>query len=220
VDPPRVPRRDMVFLDWDQAMRLAEAHNERFRALIYLAVDSGMRWGELVSLRRGRVDLVRGKVRVTEQLTQLEDRSWIRQPPKTTAGVRSITTSAFTTDVLREHIERFAQPGPDGLVFPNSAGNPLSSSSFRSHHFGRALHEAALSCRFHDLRHTSVSLAIASGTHPKAIQARMGHASITITLDRYGHLFPELDEAIAQEFDRQLVEAQRRRTNTVVHVGF
>jgi hypothetical protein len=48
----------------------------------------------------------------------------------------------------------------------------------------------------------------------------MGHASITITLDRYGHLFPELDEAIAQEFDRQLVEARRRRANTVVHVEF
>jgi integrase len=142
----------MVFLDWDQAMRLAEAHNERFRALIYLAVDSGMRWGELVGLRRGRVDLLRGKVRVTEQLTQLEDRSWIRQPPKTTAGVRSITTSAFTTDVLREHIERFAQPGAGGLVFPNAAGHPLSSSSFRGHHFGRALREAGLSCRFHDLR--------------------------------------------------------------------
>src|SRR5205823_3460425 len=75
---PRRPaagaRRDMVFLDWDQAMRLAEAQNERFPALIYLAVDSGMRWGELVGLRRGRVDLLRGKVRVTEQLTQLEDR--------------------------------------------------------------------------------------------------------------------------------------------------
>jgi integrase len=119
-------------------MRPAEAHNERFRALIYLAVHSGMRWGELVGLRRSRVDPLPGKVRVTEQLTQLEDRTWIRQPPKTTAGVRSITTSTFTTDVPREHIERSAQPGPDGLVFPNAAGNPLSSSSFRTHHFGRA----------------------------------------------------------------------------------
>ncbi len=105
-------------------------------------------------------------------------------------------------------------------MFPNAAGHPLSSSSFRGHHFGRALREAGLSCRFHDLRHTSVALSIASGAHPKAIQARMGHASITITLDRYGHLFPELDEAIAQEFDRQLTEARRRRESNVVHVTF
>jgi integrase len=95
--------------------------------------------------------------------------------------------SAFTAEVLRDHTERFALPGPDGLVFPNTAGNPLSSSSFRTHHFGRALREIGLSCRFHDLRHTSVSMAMASGAHLKAIQARMGHASISITLDRYGH---------------------------------
>jgi integrase len=216
VDPPRVPRRDMVFLDWDQALRLAEAHTVRFRALIYLAVDSGMRWGELVGLRRSRIDLARRKVRVTEQLTQLEDYSWVRQPPKTTAGIRSITMSAFTAEILRDHVARFAVPGPDGLVFPNAAGNPISSSSFRSLRFGRALQAGGFSWRFHDPRHTSVALAIAAGAHPKAIQTRMGHASITITLDRYGHLFPELDEAIAEEFGRQLVDAQRRRENNVI----
>ncbi|MBV9412069.1 MAG: site-specific integrase, partial [Acidimicrobiia bacterium] len=56
VDPPRVPKREMVFLTWDQAVDLAEVHSERFRALIYLAVDSGMRWSELVGLRRARLD--------------------------------------------------------------------------------------------------------------------------------------------------------------------
>ena len=64
-----------------------------------------------------------------------------------------------------------------------------------------------MQCRFHDLRHTSVALAIRSGAHPKAIQMRMGHSSITVTLDRYGHLFPELDEAIAVSFDQGWAEA-------------
>jgi integrase len=63
-----------------------------------------------------------------------------------------------------------------------------------------------VSCRFHDLRHTSV--AIADGAHPKAIQVRMGHSSITVTLDRYGHLFPELDEAIATAFDARFRAAR------------
>jgi integrase len=63
-------------------------------------------------------------------------------------------------------------------------------------------------CRFHDLRHTSVALAIASGAHPKAIQVRMGHSTISVTLDRYGHLFPELDEAIAVAFDQRWTEAR------------
>jgi Phage integrase family len=64
-----------------------------------------------------------------------------------------------------------------------------------------------VSCRFHDLRHTGVALAIAAGAHPKAIQSRMGHSSINVTLDRYGHLFPELDEAIAAAFEVSLQEA-------------
>jgi integrase len=74
--------------------------------------------------------------------------------------------------------------------------------------------------RFHDVRHTSVALAIASGAHPKAIQARMGHSSIDVTLDRYGHLFPELDEAIALAFDTSFQQALERRANVVVAGDF
>lgn len=169
VDPPRVPKREMMFLGWDESIRLAEAHSERYRALIYVAVDSGMRWSELVGLRRGKVDLRNRKVRVTEQLVQLDDGSFMRKEPKTAAGVRSITLSPFTTAVLAAHMDRFAKPGEDELVFPNGAGNPLSSSSFLTHHFSKARTASSVSCRFHDLRHTSVALAIAAGAHPKAI---------------------------------------------------
>jgi len=96
VQPPRVPTREMVFLTWEDAVDLAEAINERYRALIYLAVDSGMRWSELVGLRRAKVDLNRGKVRVTEQLIRLESGEWLRKEPKTSAGTRSITISSET----------------------------------------------------------------------------------------------------------------------------
>ena len=71
VQPPRVPKREMCFLTWEETVDLAEAINERYRALIYLAVDSGMRWSELVGLRRAKADLNRRKVRVTEQLIRL-----------------------------------------------------------------------------------------------------------------------------------------------------
>src|SRR5487761_796631 len=70
VEPPHVPAREMVFLSWGQAIDLAEAHRERFRALIYLAVDSGMRWSELIGLRQSRLDLLHRKVRVTDQLVR------------------------------------------------------------------------------------------------------------------------------------------------------
>ncbi|MBW3537381.1 MAG: tyrosine-type recombinase/integrase [Actinobacteria bacterium] len=73
----------------------------------------------------------------------------------------------------------------------------------------------------HDLRHTSVALAIAEGAHPKAIQARMGHSSINVTLDRYGHLLPELDEGIAIRFGERLADARRsqRERSGVLHAA-
>ena len=211
VQPPRVPKREMVFLSWTEAVDLAEATHKRFRAMIYLAVDSGMRWGELIGLRRSKVDLMRQKVRVTEQLIRLESKEWLRKEPKTAAGRRSITISPATAEILADHIKRFAGPGPDGLVFPNRAGNPLISSSFWQHYFQPAFAATGISCRFHDLRHTSVALAIAEGGHPKAIQGRMGHSSINVTLDRYGHLVPELDEALAMGFGDRLTGARRKR---------
>ena len=210
----------MAFLSWGEAVDLAEAHRDRYRPLIYLAVDAGMRWSELVGLRRSKLDVRRRKVRVTEQLIRLETGEWRRTQPKTAGSVRSITLSSVTAELLAEHLERFAGPGPDGLVFPNGAGNPLSAPSFWTNHFTPARLTSGVRCRFHDLRHTSVALAIAQGAHPKAIQARMGHSSISVTLDRYGHLFPELDEAIATGFGEQLAAVLEQRRRTVVHATF
>jgi integrase len=220
VTPPRVPKREMVFLSWQEVIALAEAMHERYRPLIYLAVDSGMRWSELVGLRRSKLDVHRRKVRVTEQLIRLESKEWLRKEPKTPASVRSITISPVTARVLADHLERLAPLGRDDLVFTNKVGNPLISQSFWNHYFAPALRRAGVSCRFHDLRHTSVALAIAEGAHPKAIQTRMGHSSINVTLDRYGHLFPELDEAIADSFGERLEAARAALNANVVHAVF
>jgi integrase len=95
----------MTFLSWEQALDLAEAHAERYRAMIYLAVDSGMRWSELVGLRRSKLDLHHRKVRVTEQLIRLDSGNWQRKEPKTPASVRSITLSSVTADILGPHVE-------------------------------------------------------------------------------------------------------------------
>ncbi len=158
---------------------------------------------------------------MTEQLVRLQTGEWLRKEPKTRSSIRSITMSEVTAELLAGHLEVFANPGVDGLVFPNNAGNPLISSSWWNNNFAPALRRTGLSCRFHDLRHTSVALATAEGAHPKAIQTRMGHSSIRVTLDRYGHLFPELDEGLANSFGARLAEARDRRSrSTVVHAAF
>lgn len=75
--------------------------------------------------------------------------------------------------------------------------------------------------RFHDLRHTAASLSIAAGAHPKLVQQRLGHASITITMDRYGHLLPSLEEALSAQLDAtyEAAEAAPGAVSNVVAIG-
>ena len=218
VDPPPPEARDDI-PQLGSVDPLGGGPQRTLPSDIYVAVDTGMRWGELIGLRRASVDVSRYKIRVTEQLVQLTDRSFVRRPPKTAAGRRSITVSPFTADVVSEHLERSATPvRTDWCSRIEPATHCLRQASIPT--ISSRLNLAGVSCRFHDLRHTSVALAIAAGAHPKAIQARMGHASINVTLDRYGHLLPELDEAIAQTFVRELDDAYRRRASNVIHAAF
>jgi hypothetical protein len=91
----------------------------------------------------------------------------------------------------------------------NQRGGPIGGSIFNQRHWQPARRAVGLEgLRFHDLRHTAVALAISQGAHPKAIQRRMGYSTINITLDRYGHLFPELDERLADGIGAALEDAQ------------
>jgi integrase len=94
-------------------------------------------------------------------------------------------------------------------VFTGSDGGLLRRSNFRRRHFKPALSRAGLdsAVRFHDLRHTCAALLIEQGAHPKEIQARLGHASITTTLNTYGHLMPSLGAALDEALDRARGEA-------------
>ncbi len=106
-----------------------------------------------------------------------------------------------------EHLAngRSGDGGPDALVFPSKTGLPLRHNLFYRRHFRPAAQHALppekVGLRFHDLRHTCASLAIAAGAHPKLISARLGHSSIQITLDRYSHLFPSVEEALGEALD-------------------
>jgi integrase len=134
----------------------------------------------------------------------------VRQKPKTRAGVRSISISGFLAQQLEEQLADRSQPGPDGLVFVNMRGGPIGGSIFHKRHWQPARAAVGLDdLRFHDLRHTAVTLAVAQGAHPKAVQRRMGHSTINMTLDRYGHLFPELDQKVASDVGATLQQASR-----------
>ncbi|HEV8340590.1 MAG TPA: site-specific integrase [bacterium] len=121
--------------------------------------------------------------------------------------------SPSAVDALRVH------PSSDrenDYVFRSRAGGPISpdaiDAAFRRHLALAGLPEI----RFHDLRHTHASLLIAAGVHPKAIQARLGHSSITVTMDRYGHLMPSAFAGVGERLDALLEVGNRKATKEAV----
>jgi integrase len=213
VKPPVAREVEMRFLSPADIDTLADAINPRYRALVLLAAYSGLRWGELVGLRRKHLDLLRRSVVVVEQMTEVEGRLEAG-PPKTAASRRRVALPRFLVPVLEEQLAERSQPGPDGLVFTTSTGGPLRRSSFRTNHWLPATRDAGLAgLRVHDLRHTAVALAIGAGAHARAIQERMGHSSPMLTLGRYGHLLEGLDDRVADGLDvayREQAEAAPR----------
>jgi hypothetical protein len=120
-----------------------------------------------------------------------------KRPP----GRRGIDLPAFLCEILEDQFSERSHPRAGARVRQNP-GNPPHLSSFRSQTWKKAREKISRpDFRWHDLRHASVALRIANGAHPKTIQERMGHSSIMITLDRYGHQFPSLGIAVADGLD-------------------
>jgi len=190
VHPPKVQRTEMRFLSAVDVDRLADAMPDRYRVWVLVAAWGGLRWGEMRALEPGDVRGDRVSVHQQHGGAAL----------KTVSSVRNVKMPGSVAVELDDHLGRFAGAG---LVFPNGRGGPLSHSSFTGNVYKPALVRAGLDrdTRIHDLRHTAAALAIAAGGHPKAIQMRLGHSSIAITLDRYGHLFPGHDDVLADDLD-------------------
>jgi integrase len=203
VDLPRSSREEMLFLTAEEVRALAEAIDPWYRVLVYTAAYTGLRAGELLALRWSDVDLLRGVLHVRRALKDVNGN--LEFGPTKSHNTRTVSLPRFLRDMLEEHLA--SRPGgtPEELVFPSRTGKPLRHNLFYRRHFkpaARAVLPAAKhGLRFHDLRHTCASLSIAAGAHPKLISARLGHSSITITLDRYGHLFPSVEEALAEQLD-------------------
>jgi integrase len=147
-------------------------------------------------LRADDIDLDRHVVRV--------ERSVYRGrlgPPKTRSSRRYVALSGLATRLVREQLVGRA-PNQLDLVWPGDAGGHVAVKHWMRKVFRPAvLHAGLTPFRFHDLRHTYVALLIAAGAHPKWLQAQLGHSSISQTLDRYGHLFPDASEPFMQRLD-------------------
>jgi integrase len=213
---PKVEREEMRFLTSAEVVTLADAIAPRYRPLVLVGAYGGLRIGELAGLRRNRVDLLRGTVTVAEIVVEVRGVLHIG-PPKTRASRRTVGLPRFVVGELAVHL---AEPGdPQSFVFTAPQGGPLRVTGFRARVWRPATRAAGLDgLRIHDLRHTAVALWIAAGANPKEVAARAGHASVSFTLDRYGHLYPEADTVLRDRLDALYGTTQPAPASTVVHL--
>ncbi|MBX3439489.1 MAG: site-specific integrase [Planctomycetaceae bacterium] len=214
VEQPRGRRVEMKTLTADQADELiAAAEGTEYGALIILAIGTGLRQGELFGLQWGDMDAEKGTLTVQRSLIELPAGHEFG-PPKSRKGLRTVSLPAMAIEALAEHRAKMLAKGwaaKDHLTFCDTAGGPIRKSNFMRRYFHPLLKAAGVpTVRFHDLRHTSATLMLADGVHPKIVQERLGHSQISLTLDTYSHVLPEMDQAAAGTFDRVLKPRQKR----------
>jgi integrase len=201
---PHREHREMRFLTDPEVGRLLAALPAHWRPLILLLVATGLRWGEAVALRIGDVDLLARTPRLRVTRTMLEQSSSgdiIFTDPKTKASRRTVS---FTVKVAESIAGLVSGRERDELVFLSPQGKAVRTRNFRRVWL-RAVERAGLGgVRVHDLRHSHAAMLIAAGRHLTAIQRRLGHSSIAVTSDLYGHLREEVDEGILAAIEASL----------------
>lgn len=216
IDLPRKPRREQLFLTPAEVDRLAQHVEDEYKTLVYVFAYGALRWGEAAALRRRRVDVLRGNLEVSESLAEVGGD--LHFGPTKNYRNRLVTLPKFLREMLNHQLVTYAAPEPNALLFTASNGSPMRNSNFSTNVWRPAVLAAGLPAglRVHDLRHTAVAILISQGVHPEAIKRFLGHSSIMVTMDIYGHLFPSEQVAVAQALDDAFAQSQtdKRRTKT------
>ncbi|WP_203751799.1 tyrosine-type recombinase/integrase [Cellulomonas chitinilytica] len=179
-----------------QVVELAAAMPPELALSVLLGAWCQLRNGEALELRRGDIDTE--AVRVSRGVTWVEGAPVVG-PPKTEAGVRAISVPPHIAPAVEAHLDSYAAPGPDGLLFPRAHQPTLQiHPSTYAYHFKQAVKKTSLpgGFRFHWLRHTGLTLAAQSGATLAELQARAGHSTPS-TVMLYQHATTVRDRALA-----------------------
>jgi integrase len=195
---PKVEREEMRCLDRaDAGKLLAAARGGPLEPFITLALDTGMRPGELFALHWPDVDLTAGTVNVRQSLEYLSGTLRLKRP-KTKAGRRRIGIAPRSVEVLTAYRESMRGAGhdvKDGPVLIDGEGGLIRHPNFRDREFVPLMKRADVPMiRLYDLRHTSATLLLAADVNIKVVSQRLGHEDISITLRHYAHALPSMQE--------------------------
>lgn len=213
---PKQTRKEMQSLSPESAAKfLAAAVKDKWGIIFSFALVTGMRPEEYLGLQWKDVDFQSGLVTVQRTLCwRRRGGGWYFGEPKTSRSRRSIPLPYSIIGVLAEHkrhqAEKRLRMGPSyqnyDLVFNSDNGGPLLPQNLFRRHFKPILKEAGLdqSIRMYDLRHSCATLLLASNENPKVVSERLGHASITLTLDTYSHVLPSMQKEASDKLERML----------------
>jgi len=181
--PERSLKRPHRFLSLDEVRRLIAASDEPVRTIVLLAVMTGLRIGEILALRWGRINFAAGTVRVEETCYKGHFGT-----PKTRASRREVPLTPAVTRALQAHRVSCRDTANEALVFVTRRGTPLASNNLRKRQLHPASQRAELgSINWHSLRHTHGTLLHEQGTPLRVAQAQLGHSHMTTTLQVYTH---------------------------------
>ena len=196
---------------------LESSHGERLEALNVLAVHCGLREGELLTLRWDNVDLDAAKpaLLVRHTLTRGEKgRGWIVGASTKSGKGRRVRLTRRSVAALKDHRKRQLEERmrlgglwqDQGLVFPNETGSLFNPSNLRNRSFKRIKVRSGVRAdlRFHDLRHTCATLLLSEGVNAKVVSEMLGHASITITVNTYSHVLPDMQDSAVDAMETAL----------------
>ena len=210
VVPPKYRQKEMRTFDQDGLTAFLESiRDSEYHPLFYTLLYTGLRRAEVLALRWQDVDVNLGYISVNRSLHHLLDKSIVYQQPKTEKSRRRVALPPSASIVLRSHRDnQRAQRlilgllvGDADLVFAHADGSPLLPHTIPNV-WKRLVKQAGFQgIRLHDARHTHASLMLAQNVHPKIVSERLGHSSVSITLDVYSHVVPGLQEAAARAFD-------------------
>jgi integrase len=212
VNPPKPKKQEMKTLEGEQiAVLLNTAKSSQYYPVIFTAIYTGMRRGEVLGLRWEDVDLENKIVYVRQALQAVKGKGLIFKDPKTGKG-RSVAMTDRLVQMLRSHKAEqnkrkllLGESYEDyGLVFCQGNGKPFQPSEL-TRAYNKLIKKAGVTpVRFHDLRHTHATLMLKQQIHPKIVSERLGHSKVGITLDTYSHVLPNMQKEAADQFDQIL----------------
>lgn len=206
-EPPKLHQSEKHVWTEEEAARFVEnIQGHRLAAFWALALVTGLREGELLGLRWRDLDFKKGTLTVAQAMKRVKDKDKRFGPPKSRRSRRVISLDEQAVGVLRSHRVLQAQERllagagwiDFGLVFTTREGRPLLPSNMLKLH-NRLCHKAGVPrIRPHDMRHTNATILFDHDTDPKTVQERLGHHSVSFTIQTYVHAIRAREEEAAR----------------------